>query len=417
MPKVFLTIIVYLFIAGCTSNSLTLSETKSNNPQTGEITFLNHRNEVEQMFARELSNDLPVQTIQSQDNFFLVKVKAVEKPEVVFDKNRQFYSFDCAIGTRQKVSCLIFKEPKDLGSLAKTMIDKMISHNSSIKDWSLKKLSSGVLAEQPYFHVQIIYEVISDKGEIFGELEYFLYNRLDSLIVLFHDEPGYSRTFFDLAKTIVESLKINTGKQFQIPDRHLIYIGQINENHIGFLEQREYGADTLITTTSSFVPVGTGKFEPIDEVIVEKADIAGNVKKMIFITVTNGMVTLDIEMENVENTKYAVKGKIQGKEIACTFETDEPIVSNKKIESLIKEKLLTNLNHTLSSWYYSPDINPLGAINSTIENIDGRIMKQKIGPLVAQLKINSDNAIPERIEIPFGPNKLIYNLVMLDNLK
>ncbi|MCK5228022.1 MAG: hypothetical protein KAK02_07425 [Desulfobulbaceae bacterium] len=367
------------------------------------------------LLERELSAPIEEQAVQSGDGFLKGSIRSTAPPEVVSDANGEFYSFEIQMTTEEPAGCIVYKKRMPLANLAKTLIELEIKESGIIEDWAVKKFDVGVAGSHPYMYIQILYRAKGEDGYFVGHLKYFFAAFVNGAVVLGHDEPGYGRSFFAVARDFVASLEMKQdADDLPEPPKHHIYSASINGETVGFSEAMGYkknGAHGVqFHFSSSLVPDGAGKFSASDSKSISMSDAHGFLTDSYSVSTNNATEAIEVELEQKGERAYVVKGRMQGKEIEGAFEASEPLYSDFKIEEAVKEKILTGKQTNISVLQYLPEIDPLNETRHDITRINKNILQSEMGGLTMKIEVD-DEAVAQRMEIFLGVNKMVFERI------
>lgn len=377
-----------------------------------------------QMFKREISEILPEHKISPNDNFFNVKINSSTKPVIKFNKNRQQYSFSSSIGTGKDIVFKVLRGRADIATMVYKAIDQSITTNKSVKGWNLKYIDAGVLKAHPYIYTKITYWGNLNGKSIIGEAEHFIWARLESTIIISHDEPGFSKTFFNMAKHFTESFKVNEqikeviknknkSVSFSKPSRRLIYIMSLNKKNIGFWEFIEYytiHSNKTYFLTSFFTGSNKMDFTASDDVQYTISDMDGFVTRMEESIINNGNSGKNLTIKKISHNQYNVTGTIQHKKINSDFTTSTPIMDDRKIRKMIKQELFEKKSKRIVFPIYFSSYDPFNSVESEIIHLNGFIVRQKIRGFEIESELDSE-AILQKMEFDIADNKMIMSLM------
>ena len=376
-----------------------------------------------QMFQREISAILPEHKISPSDKFFNVKINSLKKPAVKFNKNRQQYSFSSSIGTEKDILFKVVKGRADVATMVYKAVDQSISTNKSVRGWGLRYIDAGVLNAHPYIYIKITYWGDLNGKSIIGEAEYFIWARLDSTIMISHDEIGFSKTFFNIAEHFTESFKVNdqikaaiknrnNTVSFSKPSRRLIYIMSVNKKNIGFWEFIEYytiNSNKTYFLTSLLAGSSKTYFHASDDVQHTISDMNGSVIRIEETGINNGNIGKNLIIKKISHNNYNVSGTIQQKKINSDFTTSSPLMDDRKTRKMIKQELFKKKSKRIVFPMYFSSHDPFNSVESEIIHLNGFIVKQKIRGFEIESELDSE-AILQKMEFDIADNKMIMSL-------
>ena len=128
----------------------------------------------------------------------------------------------------------------------------------------------------------------------------------------------------------------------------------------------------------------------------------------------NGEVMNAIEAKRDGESCYVIEGTIQGKKINERMTSENPIYSDAQVEVLLKAKMLSGIEKSLSVFQYIPSIDPLKPMPIEFEYLGDYVIRQTVGFMNVTVGVDED-AVAHTVEYPIGTDIVVYRLVNPDN--
>jgi hypothetical protein len=231
------------------------------------------------------------------------------------------------IGTQTPVGCHLFDEQKDPATqlvMTSDHLFEQIGAMSTIGKKAVYAIDAGNAGAYPYLGVDWV-AMLDDAGY---HLKQKFGNRGDRSLYCLHQEPGYSKSFEIFFAGFLATLEL--PEEEGPPQFREISVMRVGGQEVGFevssVQRDAEGNFRTDTQVALLVPAAADEVQATDDYSLEYSRPDGSVINEVSIS-SNGADLTRLNLEREEGV-WAVRGEMQGKSIAETFETPEQLTSS-----------------------------------------------------------------------------------------
>ena len=334
---------------------------------------------------------------KEKSNFLEGSVKAKKVSEITLGENK--YSWNFSIGSVMNIECILSTGSLIVGSWIKATYKEI---KEGVKSLTFEAPSVKIVKDRPYFVVNSTYTVESDGKLLKGYIKLIGVDLDDNALVCTHDEPGYKKTFAKIITDMIQSLKFSTNTDHRLI-RKSIYISRLNKNPIGYTKfvtfiPRKGAVDLEYTTDhfSSFLFLRNGhSLSGSHSSSLTRSDDLYQIYQINEVEYKNLQETKKLELKRMNQYKYKVKGKLQGKDFSHEFEAKQPLID----ELAQRKKIIMWLNEgaqkPLELFQYSSKADLKGVTRSITKmvNREENIIEAKVSQLIVRSKVHDNKII------------------------
>ena len=334
---------------------------------------------------------------KEKSNFLEGSVKAKKVSEITLGENK--YSWNFSIGSAMNIECILSTGSLIVGSWIKATYKEI---KEGVKSLTFEAPSVKIVKDRPYFVVNSTYTVESDGKLLKGYIKLIGVDLGDNALVCTHDEPGYKKTFAKIITDMIQSLKFSTNTDHRLI-RKSIYISRLNKNPIGYTKfvtfiPRKGAVDLEYTTDhfSSFLFLRNGhSLSGSHSSSLTRSDDLYQIYQINEVEYKNLQETKKLELKRMNQYKYKVKGKLQGKDFSHEFEAKQPLIDDFAKQKKVIMWLNEGAQKPLELFQYSSRTNLKGVTRSITKmlNREENIVETKSSQFVVRSKLHDHKII------------------------
>jgi len=306
--------------------------------------------EIEALFARE--KDVPeARAAAAPDGSWSAEFPSSSEVKLTPGKGHVLAEF--SLGTESTTRCVFYEDVIDAGQTIDIILEG-IRKNATIDSVAPYR----VIAAQgnPVVFLEARYLADTEGGKSVGGIKLAVSPRLTTPVFCSLDEPGYEETFVTAVTSVLNTLRVKEpGAE---PTYAEISGSTLDGTPFGFewlqLIDEGKGKYTTVSLSATFLPTGPGELSTNDDVEVCKNDAAGIVEGTYY-EAEGREIAHDLTLTRSGKTKYAVSGKVQGKDFKSEF------TAAKLPDDVATYRLLRQSHKkttTIKSTEFSPTLDP-----------------------------------------------------------
>lgn len=408
---IFVNLLVGLIFFGFQNCSTTQKKEENSEKNISETTSGNSEektgNEVE-------SRETPGLKQHSLNGPFKISVlsSAPGDGEMLENNSRRFR---IPIGSAFPVECTLMEGNQSPSYVIKKLFEKF-KNISGLENPGIKNISAGVLAKIPYLYMEMNYLT---RGKKHGNVKYISLSSIGFVLTCFHDEPGYEKTFLNVAESLAATSLIQDflGQLTQYSSRSINLI-KINENISGFTEIIVFNPDdkteNYYTLTNMILKKGESELtaaESVEDVFIDKS--TGYIFNGKYYSFQDNAEEYQIELQEGEPRHYSIKGSYLGEKINNTLESPYKIMHlDSVVKKIFSDPKLRDSKKSLQFYEYQAG-NP-GEISGSkiaVKSADDKLLKLNYVSLKTSMGIEADKNGISLIEMSSEGSKIsIYRV-------
>jgi hypothetical protein len=264
--------------------------------------------------------------IRSPDGWFKARVPAKLAGKVEFEDDAYSMTFD--IGTGTPVHCEVIRDGFDPANLlratASLTFEQLEPLQGRIEGKAVERVDAGAIGLSPYLEADWRYTANDGTGAKVGLVKQATAQKNGHGIYCSHIEIGYSRTFRDIFRSLVESIEMPSAEGQG--EAYFVELGtmRMGDMRIGVSMTRlvrDEEGDTRATTASSMlVPAGGGSVHAQDTFTTEWVRPDGSLINQSHVELSNGEIGARLSLVETDEDGWWVEGEHMGKALEQSIE-------------------------------------------------------------------------------------------------
>jgi len=367
--------------------------------------------------ARE-SGTMKARTIESGDDGFRATVPArlSGKVEVADDS----YSMTLDIGSESPVQCEVIRGGFDPANLLRAAADITFAEvepiHGKIEKKAVERIDAGVVGHSPLLEIDWIYRANDGSGPRLGAIKQAAAQKGGHGIYCAHIELGYSQTFRNVVRSLVESLQMPDAEGHGEAYFFELETMRTNDMNVGVSMirlVRDEDGDTKATTLSSMLlPAGEGTVQAQDSYTTEWLRPDGSLINAAHVEIRNGEIESNLRLTEQDDGQWWVEGEHMGKALEQSIAADvapaslvqqawqrrELLDAEDPVGRQLTGKVWLSADPTRFSDWHARVTGAVGAGEYSAQ--------ETVAGLVFDTVLETSTGLPVRFSMPLGPMTL-----------
>jgi hypothetical protein len=226
--------------------------------------------------------------------------------------------------------CLILKSDIDVAEFlretAQSTFPEIEKAQGKMEKRAVEHIDAGVAGGTAFLGVTWVYRVNDGKGAKLGGLRQIAASRSDHGIYCAVNDLGYAKTFEQVVRALIESLKIEQDEAMPyFSDLSVAIVRDMRVGYLAFNMIRDKDGDTkAVQSTTLLITTGSDALLARDMYLVEWTKPDGAMINSKRIISTNGEIDMDLDLKKADARGWFVQGKFKGKDVKETITTGAP---------------------------------------------------------------------------------------------
>lgn len=366
------------------------------------------------------------QSVESPDGWFRARVPARLAGRVEFEDDAYSMAFD--IGTGTPVNCEVIRGGFDPANLLRATADLTFAElgplQGRISNKAMERIDAAAAGVVPLLSADWIYTADDGSGAKVGAVKQAAAQKAGHGIYCVHIDLGYSRTFAEIVRSLVETIEMPAAEGFG--DAYFVEVAtlRLGGMRVGVSSTRlvrDEDGDTRATTASSMlVPAAAGAVHAQDTFSTEWLRPDGSLINQAHVELANGEVESRLGLAQDDDGRWTVEGEHLGKPIDAVIDSPGPPVSS--VQQAWQRRLLLADGDpagrvlTGTAWL-SADPTRFSEWRVQVTGAAGRgrfAAKESIAGLAVDTVIDPVTGLPLEFSLPVGPMTLVAERVAVD---
>ena len=340
-------------------------------------------------------------------------------------EDKDSYTATLALAPGVTGECVVLKTDVDPAAFLRTtaritFTDTIEKVHGKIEMRAVEHVDAGVAGPTPYLSATWIYRANDGTGARIGGLRQYVGRHAGHATYCALNELGYAQTFEKVALSVIGSLK--AGDDPPAPYFEEISVVSIGEARVGFgsIEMhRDPDGDTKsIESEAMLVPGSSGEPQTFDSVTTAWVRPAGELINLKKVSVNNGEIEMNLDLNPAEDTGWVVSGKFKSKDVKATLPAAAPSTwvsqTNLRRELLARESPI-GAEAVRTDWlaanpgeFTSTTVKVLSAIDANTY-----LVKETFGPASMDLTVDRRTGQSSYGTMEMGPVKVKATRVLV----
>ena len=337
----------------------------------------NMQNEAKRLKFRE---------VETHDKSFRSKLPGkTTEPEQMEDG--WYFTADIKAGV--PVECYVFTSARDLATLldwmAETNVNAVAGNYGEIATRRFYAADSGVVAGMPYLSLEWIYTIEGEEQMLVGFTKVRAATKGERAYVCTHNNLGYR----DSMARIFDEFVTNAELADPTPTPFYEEVIRVDMSGPGAgvahasYRNEETGEVTAFIAEASITAVDPSTISVSDSFTATVTEPDGTMIKSFVITVENGEIASELDLDRNEAGGWMVSGTLQGKEVQFAIDGDVEPASELRQLALAREVFREGATSAEAA-VWLPSLDPSQFIVTTMTRDDAEVERQakmQLGPI------------------------------------
>ena len=324
--------------------------------------------------------------IETQDNRFRSTLPGeTTAPQVMEDG----WYFTTDIDAGVPVECYVFTSARDLATLldwmATTNVNAVAGNHGELGTRRFYAADSGAIAGMPYLSLEWIYTIQGQDGLLVGFTKVRAAAKGERAYVCTHNNLGYRDTLTQVFEEFVTNAELDDPTP--VPFYEEIITIDMNGPSAGVAyasySKEETGEVTAYISESSVTAVDASSIAVSDSFSVTITEPDDAIISSFNISVANGEIASELDLERAADAGWTVSGTLQGKEVQFAIDGDVEPISELRQLAMTRE-VFGEGPASVEAAVWLPSMDPSRFILTTMTRDDAEVERQakmQLGPI------------------------------------
>jgi hypothetical protein len=363
--------------------------------------------------ARE-GKDLKEQALKSKDGYINARTRGKVLNEIVGEEGS--YSIAIDIGADTPANCEVIVDGFDLAGILRATADITFKEvepvQGKIDARAVERTDAGVFGVSPYLAVDWIYRVNSEKGPLLGSLKQIAVMKNGHGLYCAHVDLGYSKSFFDAAKLLVETIAFS--EEAPSPYYSEIAVAALAGARIGVVtatvERDEEGDSKMVSSTSLLLRVTPDSLSTQDTSHVQWVRPDGSLINATHVVSNNNELDANLQLQADEEV-WLVSGEFKGKSIEQKIASTAPVTWLQQAQArrgMFGQKDVVGKQLSEAQWTIVDPTRFIETQTTVLSVIDAGHLsaRETIGGMTAEHVLDKVTGMPSKTVMHVGPQTI-----------
>lgn len=290
------------------------------------------------------------------------------------------------IGTDEPAECLFFAEEKDAATSLVALAEGFFSELGKTRKLGKRQvlaIGGGAVGPSPYLGIDWL--VVLDS--LVYQVKFKFANKQDRAIYCSHGETGYAKSFDTFFRSILRSFSAGGETAAQYRDVSLISLGELTVGYQTLTITRDDAGDiATVVNGSTLVPAAADTVIASDDYNLEWSRPDGTLINQVSIS-SDGTNLTQLEL-GPSRAGWNVSGKMQGKTVARSFQSELPLLSTHGEYRLIRRVASGEFSDDVSYARWMGPVHPTAPTPHVARSLGGSRVQVDAGPIASEVEVD-----------------------------
>lgn len=365
---------------------------------------------------------IEAQEVRSSDGSLVARLPVKLAAPITQDEQEYVLMLD--LGAETPADCEVLVGDTDLAGLlretASLSFQSDEAKKNKVEQAAIERIDAGSFGPRPFIAANWLYRMPAPDGMRLGSLKQIAVALPGYGIYCSHDSIGYEQTFRTAVHALAETL---TMRNAEAESRYLeLQVARVGDMRVGVsmleLAEDEDGDTRMRMRMSLLLPTGEASLSAMDSLTFQWTNPAGELLNSGEVSIENGEVDTDLDVQPDESGQWIVKGKFKGKDLEAKIGAERPqslvaqakarralLAGPKPIGGELHDKVWTSVNpgQLMDNGFKVVGRDASGAYSAT----------ESLGPMTIEMLVDPTTGLPRQTSWGIGAQTLVTERIFV----